>query len=63
MSSKKAHRAPPAVVPAKIKVVAEASKPSQPVPAQAPTEQQEQEVRNVFKITNRSENNTVVESR
>lgn len=62
MSSKKAHRAPPAAVPAKIKVVAEASKLSQPVLAQAPTEQQEQEVRIVLKITNQSENNTVVDS-
>lgn len=63
MSSKKAHRAPPAAVPAKIKVVAEASKPSQPVLAQAPTEQQEQEVRIVLKITNHFENDTVVECR
>jgi hypothetical protein len=53
MSSKKAHRAPPAAVAAKIKVAAEVSKPSQPVLPQAPTEQQEQEVR-IFNNTTHS---------
>ena len=54
MSSKKAHRAPPAAVAAKIKVAAEVSKPSQPVLPQAPTEQQEQEVRIFNNITHRT---------
>ena len=61
MSSKKAHRAPPAAVAAKIKVAAEVSKPSQPVLPQAPTEQQEQEVRIFHNTTHRTLISTLVE--
>ena len=62
MSSKKAHRAPPAAVAAKIKVAAaEVSKPSQPVLRQAPTEQQEQEVRIFHNTTHGTQISTLFE--